>query len=94
MSVCLCHCQVWTAVSAQKEVVPFFLLNILAFQASFIPDLCLLGSLNTLCQCTKKSFASMASDMTPDIPGDQPLKCVYFAIRELTAVIALKVSVL
>lgn len=35
----------------------------------------------------------MASDRTADIPGDLPLKCVYFTIRELTAVIALKVSV-
>ena len=64
-----------------------------AFKAGFIHDLRLLCSFNTLCQCTRKSFASMASDRTADIPGDLPLKCVYFTIRELTAVIALKVSV-
>ncbi|KAL8608449.1 hypothetical protein ACOMHN_002682 [Nucella lapillus] len=52
----------------------------------------LVSSFHTLCQCTKKSFASMASDASDSdlCDRDMSLKCVYFTIRELTAVIALK----
>ncbi|XP_076449814.1 uncharacterized protein LOC143286109 [Babylonia areolata] len=46
----------------------------------------LINSFNTLCQCTKKWFAST----TALTDGDMSLRCVYFTIRELTAVIALK----
>jgi hypothetical protein len=69
----------------------FFFLNVvLSCNASF----------HTLCQCTKASFASLASsDAIPESDKetegeskDQPLKSLFFTIRELTSVIALKVS--
>ncbi|KAK7115453.1 uncharacterized protein [Littorina saxatilis] len=56
-------------------------------------DVCksLINSFSTLCQYTKGTFSKMASDTSTQlIPDSQPLKCAYFTVRELTAVIALK----